>query len=271
MTPGPSAVTGPTGSEGPEPLDRVSVVLVETQDVVNIAGVVRAMMNTGLSDLRLVRPVEFDAYRIEGIAHRSNDVLDRVQFFDSLEDALADTVYAMGTSARGRAAARNYVRPRAFAPELLSMTSEGRVAVVLGREDRGLENHELDLCQSVAVVPTSEYTSLNLAQAFLIIGYELMLAATEEFTPFRTGKRALGPASHENLEEMYAALEQGLERITFFKARKPEAVMRSLRTILSQARMDRREAKLLAAIGYEMRHYQDRRSDKQEETSVSDP
>ncbi len=240
--------------------DQVSVVLVETQDVVNIAGVIRAMMNMGLSDLRLVRPLEFDAHRIEGIAHRSTPLLERVQFFESLEEALADCVYAMGTSARGRTAARNYVRPRDFAAELLGHTAEGRVAVVLGREDRGLENHELDLCQSVAVIPTTDYRSLNLAQAFLIVAYELMNSDTDEFEPFKTSKRALGPATHENLEEMYQALHAGLASINFFKARKPEAVMRTLRTVLSQARLDRREAKLLAAIGYEMRHQFDRQS-----------
>ena len=246
-------------------LDQVSVVLVETQDVVNIAGVIRAMMNMGLADLRLVRPLEFDAYRIEGIAHRSAELLERVRFFDSLEEALADTVFAVGTSARGRTAARNYVRPRALAPALLEHTARGRVALVFGREDRGLENHELDLCQQVAVIPTTEYRSLNLAQAFLIIAYELMLADTTEHEPFKTSRRALGPATIENLEEMYGALESGLDRISFFKARKPEAVMRTLRTILSQARLDQREARLLAAIGYEMRHYQNRQDKDAEE------
>jgi len=241
-------------------LDQVSVVLVETQDVVNIAGVVRAMMNMGLSDLRLVRPLDFDPYRIEGIAHRSAPLLERVRFFESLEEALADTVYAVGTSARGRTAARNYVRPREFAPVLLDRTPEGQVAMVFGREDRGLENHELDLCQNVAVIPTTEYRSLNLAQAFLIMAYELMLADTAEHEPFKTSRRAMGPATIENLEEMYSALESGLDRISFFKARKPEAVMRTLRTILAQARLDQREARLLAAIGYEMRHYHDRQT-----------
>lgn len=250
-------------------LDQVSVVLVETQDVVNIAGVIRAMMNMGLDDLRLVRPVEFDPYRIEGIAHRSTPLLERVRFFESLEEALTDTVYAVGTSARGRTAARNYVRPRELAPVLLDRTVDGRVALVFGREDRGLENHELDLCQSTAVIPTTEYRSLNLSQAFLILAYELMLADTDEHEPFKTSRRAMGPATIENLEEMYSALASGLERISFFKARKPEAVMRTLRTILSQARLDQREARLLAAIGYEMRHYQDREAAKSENPNES--
>lgn len=239
-------------------LDRIAVVLVETQDVVNIGGVVRAMMNTGLTDLRLVRPVEFDPYRIEGIAHRSGDLLERARFFDTLADALAGCVFTVGTSSRGRTASRLYGRPREDAPALLEWAQEGTVALVFGREDHGLSNEDLDLCQSTLMIPTAGMRSLNLAQAVLIIAYELMLASGEGERPLPRGRRSTAPAAHEDLEEMYGALREGLERVEFFKARKPESVMRTLRTILSQARMDRREARLVAGIGYEMRNYLDR-------------
>lgn len=237
-------------------LGRVVIVLHEPQDLVNIAGSMRAMMNMGLKRLRLVRPAEFDVHRITGIAHRSEVLLEKAEHYDTLEDAVADAVYVVGTSARARTEGRNYLRPRAAATRMLERAESGTVAIVFGREDRGLSNEALDLCHTVAVVPTStEYTSLNLAQAVLIVAYELFCLTPSADRPLPRGRRATEPASRQDLEQMYAALLDGLSEIEFFKARKPESVMRTLRTILSQADLDRREAKLVAALGYEMRHY----------------
>lgn len=227
--------------------------------MVNIAGVVRAMKNMSFSRLRLVRPREFDAYRIAGIAHRSEDLIEGIEIFDRLEEALADAVHVVGTTARGRTARRNYVRPREAAPRLLSRAREGRVAVLFGREDRGLSNRALDLCHEVAIIPTHpEYSSLNLAQACLVVCYELFLAAPASDQPFPEAKRSSPPATREELEEMYAALREGLERIEFFKARTPRSVLRTLRTLLSRAHPSRREARLVRAIGFEIRNYLDR-------------
>lgn len=227
------------------------MVLDQPRDLVNIAGVVRAMKNMGLATLRLVRPAEFDAWRITGIAHRADDVVEAAEIFDRLEDALADCTHVVGTTARARTAHRNYGRPRKLAPELVARTSEGRVALLLGREDRGLANEALDLCDAVAIIPTDpDYSSLNLAQAFLILAYEIFLAAGDAPAPLPTGKRHTGPATREQMELMFDALEQGLEAIDFFRARSPGSVMRTLRTLLSRADPDEQEAGLVKAVGF---------------------
>ena len=93
-------------------LSRVVVVLDHPKDVVNIAGVVRVMMNFGLSRLRLVQPDEFDSYRIGGIAHRSAPLTESATLHETLEDAVADANFVVGTTARARTAGRSYVRPR---------------------------------------------------------------------------------------------------------------------------------------------------------------
>lgn len=240
------------------PLDNIVVVLDEPQDLVNIAGVIRAMKNMSLSRLRLVRPDEFDAHRIAGIAHRSEDLIEATRHFDSLEEAVADAVHVLGTTARGRTAGRNYVRPREVAPLLLERTVDGPVALLFGREDRGLTNRGLDLCHSVAVIPTDpEYSSLNLAQAVLVLTYEIFLAGGAE-EPLPEGKRSTRPAEAGELEEMYAALRDGLERIEFFKARNPRTVMRTVRTLLGRAEPDLREARLMRAMGFEIGNYLER-------------
>lgn len=241
-------------------LDRVVLVLCEPQDVVNIAAVVRAMKNMGLARLRLVRPADFDVWRIEGIAHRTGDLVEATEIFGTLEEALADAVFVVGTTARARTAGRNYVRPREAAEALVERGAEGTVAIVFGREDRGLTNEQLDLCHRVAIVPTDpDYSSLNLAQAALVLMYEVFLAAGGAEQELPRGRRATAPATREELEEMYGALRGGLERIRFFKgARRPEAVIRTLRTILGRAELDRRESRLIAAIGFEIGHFLDR-------------
>jgi TrmH family RNA methyltransferase len=243
---------------GTSPLENVVVVLNEPQNLVNIAGVVRAMKNMGLWKLRLVRPAEFDSWRIGGIAHRSEDVLDEVEIFGSLQEALADVIYVVGTTARARTAQRNYVRPREVAPKIVDHAREGVVALLFGREDRGLGNDALDLCHAAAIIPTNpDYSSINLAQAVLLLSYEVFLAAAGEEGPLPRGKRSTRLATLEELENTYAALEEGLHRIEFYKAREPESILRTLRTLISRAEPDIQEAGLLRAIGFEIGKYMD--------------
>ena len=240
-------------------LDNVVVVLNEPQNLVNIAGVVRAMKNMGIWRLRLVRPAEFDGWRIGGIAHRSQDVVDNAEILDTLQEALADAVFAVGTTARARTAHRNYVRPREIAPKIVEHAQEGVVALVFGREDRGLGNEALDLCHAAAIIPTNpDYSSLNLAQAALLLCYEVFWAADVEEGPLPRGKRSTRTATKEELEDTFDALADGLRRIDFYKAREPSSILRTLRTVISRAEPDVQEAGILRAIGFEMGKYLDR-------------
>jgi TrmH family RNA methyltransferase len=242
-----------------EALSRVVVVLDHPKDVVNVAGVIRVMMNFGLSSLRLVEPDEFDAYRIEGIAHRSTPLIEATTLHDTLEDAIFDCTWVVGTTARARTAGRNYTRPGDVSEELVAKTAEGRVAIVFGREDKGLTNEALDLCHAVVIIPTHpDYSSLNLAQACLVMAYETFLAAEAEPEALPRGRRATRPPTAEELEQTYQALENGLGAIEFYKARKPAAVMRTLRTLIARAEPDLREARLLAAVGFEVGHFVER-------------
>ena len=249
-------------------LSDVVVVLDHPKDVVNVAGVVRVMKNFGLRSLRLVEPDDFDAYRIEGIAHRSGDVVSAATTHPTLADALADTGFVVGTTARTRTEGRNYLRPREAAMRIAELAGGGSgdgvepgmpIALVFGREDRGLTNADLDLCHAVAVIPTSvEHPSLNLAQACLVMAYEVFLAVAAEAPELPRGRRAERAPTHEELEQAFAALEKGLGRIDFYKARQAGAIMRTLRTLITRARPDLREARLLAAVGHEIGHYIDR-------------
>lgn len=243
-------------------LSNVVVVLNETQDLVNIAGSVRAMMNMGLRRLRLVRPAEFDAYRIAGIAHGSEPIIEKIEFCDTLRDAIADAAHVVGTTARRRTAAYVWQHPREAAPELLRIAGEGNgpVVIVFGREDKGLTNEELDLCDRLLTVPTDpERSSLNLAQAVLIVAYELRMAGPGVATPLpRHRKAAPRRANAEEMQRLFEATEEALHTIDFFKSRNPEAIMRSVRAIARRAELDSREANLLRAMAIEVRKFIER-------------
>jgi len=242
-----------------EDLSRVSIVLDHPKNLVNIAGVVRVMMNFGLRDLRLVNPDEFDEWRIGGIAHRSQPVTERTQIFDTLEEAVADSTFVVGTSARGRTAGHNFVRPREVAETIRARAGDGPVSLVFGREDRGLTNEALDSCHAVAIIPTSpDFSSLNLAQACLVMAYEVFLAVDGGAEELPKGRRATRAPTQEELELTYSAIENGLHSIDFYKAREPAAVMRTLRNVVARANPDLRESKLLRAIGFEMRNHVNR-------------
>jgi len=223
------------------------VVLHRPQDLVNIASVIRVMKNFALRDLRLVAPAEYDAFRVEGIAHKTGDVLKRVVVFDALDQALADCHHVVGFTARQRSAKRNAQRPREAAGEVLAVSEATLVALVFGPEDRGLTNDELDRCHRIVTIPTSaDYASLNLAQAVAVMAYELFLARGTP--PLKPPRRAAEPATQEQLERLFADAHQALEAIDFFKTRNPEPIMRTVREVLHRTPLDAREVELARAM-----------------------
>src|SRR5687767_13789559 len=118
------------------------LVLVNPQDIVNIASAVRVAKNFGIERMRLVSPEVFDPYRIEGIAHNTADLVARIEILDTLEAAVADCVFTAVLTARERAAKRRVMRPREAAGALVQEAAAGPVAIVAGREDSGLTNEE---------------------------------------------------------------------------------------------------------------------------------
>ena len=232
--------------------EKVVIVLNEPQDRVNIAGAIRAMMNTGLRRLRLIDPVEWDEYRIEGIAHGSELVRERAEFFDTLEEATADAVEVVGTTARRRAMRHQWEHPRDGAEEVLQLAADARgpVAIVFGREDIGLTNEQLDRCDRIWTVPTDpERPSLNLAQAVLLTCYELWLLGPGSEKPLPRPRRDALPATTAHIEEVFEHVDRHLRAVNFYRGGKnPEAVLRTLRAIVRRAGVDEREAELIRAI-----------------------
>src|SRR3989442_5443691 len=138
----PSSARGDAGRQTPavSPI----LVLVNPQDIVNIASAVRIAKNFGIERMRLVDPEVFDPYRIEGIAHNTADFVARIELVPTLTEAVADCVYTAVLTGRERAAKRHTLRPHEAATELVSRAATGPGAIIAGREDTGLTNAGLD-------------------------------------------------------------------------------------------------------------------------------
>lgn len=233
--------------------DQFVIVLHQPRDLVNIGGVVRTMKNMGFRRLRLVAPPPFDPADITGIAHRSHDILATLQIYSDLDAALADCSYVVGTSARPHREHPVRHDVRVCAAELLVRGAGGLVALLFGPEDNGLDNTSLDRCHLLLQLPTDPaYPSLNLAQAVLLLLYEVRMAATTSAVLPAPPPPATPPANAAQLETLFATWETALQEIEFFKTGQRGGIMRSLRAIIHRADPNGREAALLTAMAREI-------------------
>lgn len=232
------------------PADRVALVLVEPQDVVNVGAVMRVMLNYGLQQLRVVNPAAaLDPARLDDLAHRSQDIIAALEVTGTLDEALADATYVVGATARPRAEPIAVHTPRELAPTLISHMQHGRLALVFGPESTGLTNAALDRCHARLTIPTAPgYRSLNLAQAVLIVCYELWLASDD---PAPTPAPA-PPADAGMLTAMFSDWQHALTAIGFLKTGQAPVMMRRLRDLVQRAAPSANEARLLHAIAREI-------------------
>lgn len=233
-------------------LDAIRVVLFETQDLVNVAAVIRAMKNMGVNDLRLVNAVPLDAWRIQGIAHDTGDVIEKAREHATLDEAVADCVLVAAFTARHRAARWSVSTPREVVDRLLDATADGPVALLFGREDRGLPNEALDRANVHVSIPTTRYASLNLAQAVMVALYEVHVAAGDATRARKPPRKDAPPPEAAELERFHADAEAALRAIDFFKTRYPEHVLRAIRSLVTRADPNARELSLMRAMAIEV-------------------
>ena len=254
----PAAAESAADSDTGSILDAVRVVLFEPQDPINIAAIVRAMKNMGVSELRLVRPCHYEPNRIEQVAHNTRDIVARIRHYETLEDALADCVRVAAFTARRRSARWEVTRPREMAVEMLEWVDRGPVAILFGREDHGLPNDALDLAQVHVHIPTTNHASINVAQAVLIALYELHVAAGDATRRLRGPRRKAPTPTAKDFALTFGDIARALNSIRFFKTRNAVHVMRGVRTMAFRARPDYRELYLVRAMAIEVLRTLDR-------------
>lgn len=227
-------------------LKDLRIVLARPQGMMNIGSAARAMKNAGLTELALVDPAAPPLHPDARLmAVRAQDILEDALIFSHLVDAIADCTWVIGTTRRKGKEREGVVDPRQMASEIAEIAQHEKVAVVFGPEDRGLSNRDLDLCQRLVTIPAhEEYGSLNLAQAVMIICYEIYLAARHHEAASRTSRLA----TSMELEGMYHHMEEALIRIGFLDQNNPKRIMAVLRRIFGRAKLNPREVKILRGI-----------------------
>jgi TrmH family RNA methyltransferase len=222
-------------------LSRIDVVLVRPARAANVAAACRAMKNMGLSGLRLVEPAVPVDEKTRRIAWRAGDVLERAQRHPDLASAVADAALVVGTSGEAEEA----WTPRRLAGRAARRCGSGRLSVVFGPESSGLTRDEQLLCHVMVRIPTGvAQPSLNLAQAVLLIAYEMRLGAET-----REERRWAQPALAGELEQALASLRRGLLGIGYLNPQSPERLLGELRRLLARAGPSQREVALLRGLG----------------------
>ena len=192
-------------------LNRIRIVLVETQDGANIGSVCRAMKTMGITDLAIVGDREYDEDRVRTLALHAADVWENSKRFQTLEQALEDSIFTVGaTRRRGKCRKLSAYSPEQLS-EKISTLPEGRISIVFGRESDGLRDDEVAACSSIVTIPTSDsFPSLNLSQAVQIICYILFRGAL-------VYKQGMTAVSHDAIREAADEITEHLKAIGYFK------------------------------------------------------
>jgi TrmH family RNA methyltransferase len=240
-------------SQNTDLLNNIVIVLVEPLQSGNIGMVVRALMNMGLSRLRIVNPHHYDPDIVSAAAHRSQEFQKTIEFYDDLADALADVNLVVAASNRRRELGPEMMPPDELAPIILEHAEIGTPAILFGREDWGLPNEVVYRSHYQLYIPVNpEYASLNLAQAVLLTTYELRRAVLtpREDLPVITIDPRDPPATDAEFRAAIDAILEALGKAGFFKPGQEPAKRLKVDKILRRTRPTSSEAGLLRAMGY---------------------
>ena len=232
--------------------DHVDVILVEPQMPENIGATARAIANTGLGRLVVVAPRTLNKQIMEANAtSHAQHVLASMVVAPGLRSALAPYQLVVGTTARAGSRRGPLLSPGGLAPLVLSGDPPPKTALVFGPERMGLSTADIRYCHRVVRIPTakSAASSLNLAQAVLILGYELLLGAGGE----PAAPPDVIPAPHALMTRMYDEMESVLTGIGYLPADNPGHWLMNIKKILNRTLLSQGECDLLLGVCRQIR------------------
>lgn len=239
-----------------EHLSHVRIVMVNTTLPANIGSALRAMKTMGLCRLVLVAPKTYPHPDIDALAAGAQDLIEQIQIVETLEEAIQNCHLVFGTSARSRTIPWPLLdaHPAAQTSMQAVISKQQEIAVVFGREDRGLTNEELALANYHVTIPVNtDYGVLNVAQAIQVICYEMRMATLElvDTPPQETNQMLVTGKSmmdwdeplvtHEQMEQFYPHLEKMLEEIEFLDPNNKRLLPLRLRRLFGRIQLDRME------------------------------
>ncbi len=241
-------------NDSSSPLDAFAIVLVCVQNSGNVGSVARAMHNMGMTRLALVDPqCDPRADEARWMARDGWVLIEQAEIVPSLDDALKDSHFAVATTARQGKRRVASSTPRDLAPSLIERAAASeKIALLFGPEDRGLSAEHVSRCQEILTIPTSdEFLSLNLAQAVLIVAYELFTSVA--IRPVSPTPRGCKRAALELQESMLQDLQSVLLEIGYLDRHNPEHIMLDLRRLLGRADLTEREVRILRGVARQIR------------------
>jgi tRNA/rRNA methyltransferase len=228
-----------------------AIILVAPQLGENIGTAARAMYNCGLTDLRIVAPRDgWPNPKAQSAASGADIVLDQARLYDRVEDAIAELRRVYATTARDRYMVKRVVTPRQGAAEIRALLAAGEsCGILFGPERTGLLNEHISLADTVVSVPLNPaFSSLNLAQAVLLVGYEWFTAG-DETAPSQTVTGHSRPAPKDRLIAFFEHLEEELDRNGFMRnAEKRPSMVRNLRNLFQRAQCTEQELRTLHGV-----------------------
>ena len=236
-------------------LDNVHILLVQPRSPENIGSAARAMRNMGLHRRSVVAPENYDLTRAFKLAtHAAADVIERSRTYDDLKEALASCQYVVGTTARLGKHRQVIQSPERLASQLIPISQENRIAILFGPEDKGLSNEDTRLCHALVNIPTADFSSLNLAQAVMVVSYTLFTSQMDQPMPFTPRL-----ANRHELDGMYQQLKEILVRISYINADNPDHFISSLRRFFTRLQLRAREVSMIRGIIRQVNWYGEKR------------
>jgi tRNA/rRNA methyltransferase len=227
-----------------------AVILSHPQIGENIGAAARAMKNFGLTELRLIAPAcRWPNERALALASGAGDILAAAKVYPDAAAALSDIRLVLATTARDRDIVREILTPEAAAVRLRAAGRDGvATGILFGGERAGLDNEELSLADAVITIPTAEFSSLNLGQAVLLIGYEWLKAA--DATPASRTRRSIAvPATRQEVVDLFEHLERELDAGGFFfPPAKKDAMGRNIRAMILRAGLTDQETRTIRGM-----------------------
>tara|TARA_B110000003_G_scaffold81274_1_gene83024 strand:- start:3418 stop:4164 length:747 start_codon:yes stop_codon:yes gene_type:complete len=230
-----------------ELLNSVKIVLVGTTHPGNIGAAARAMKNMGFRNLSLVKPKEFPSDVATYRSKAAKDILENALIFNNLQEAVVDCELVIGTSARDRKVPWPILSPKESAEEVSKSLKIHKIAIVFGREDRGLTNEELGLCNYHVHIPTDpEYSSLNLSQAVQILVYEIRMAVLSDDENQDYWDVEL--ANNNQTEMLIQHMDELMQEVDFYDVDNPRKLLLRVRRFFKRSRIDVMETNIFRGL-----------------------
>ncbi len=228
--------------------ENIAIVLVAPKYPENIGAAARVAANMGISRLIVVAgglPDPEQTERMQKTAtHHVADLLEKIEVYETLAEALSSFTWVVGTSARQGRKRSSISTPRQIARDIVPLLKSNQIAVLFGPEDRGLTNDDLKYCNQISTIPTADFSSLNLAQAVAILCYEIYTCLREEADKKLT-RYAPKRVETKELEATYAQVEKVLRSLALLKETDLNSWMHNVRKFLGRIGLRAKEAKVI--------------------------